>query len=473
VGRSNSELADRQEERNTQMLRPKRTSSVKGARPLLTVLAAASLLVAACSGSTSPSSPAATTAPTTAPTTAATASAAATTAASAPATATAAATASCPLAAGTGPIVIGVSQALTGDKSDPGTAIQHGYQAWAKEINDAGGLLGRQVTFKTYDNQSLADTAVSQMERLATVDKVDLMFGPFSSALTIPTSAIANKYGYAFIEGAGGSPKVFERGFTNVFFVQPATADHQADPFVQYILSLPAGQRPTTAAYPQQDDPFVSATENGAQATLEAAGIKTVYTDIYPPTQTDFASIAAAVKSSGADIVLGGTIGSDSMAQTQAYSAINYQPKAVYYTSGPSTVGPFKQALGAKVEGIFSGDGWIQTSKAPGNDKFVTEYHAMFPKETDIGTESAEGYSVGQVLQAAVTATNCLDNKTIIDWLHANKVQTIQGVIGWDSVGRPNGSYLLEQYQGGNLVVVAPANDPNKTADPQYPKPTW
>jgi len=449
------------------MLRPRRASPV-GTRPLVALLAAASILVAACSGaSATPSaSAAATTAPSVAP-------ASVTPASVAPATATVAPTSSCPLAAGSGPIVIGVSQALTGDKADPGTAIEHGYQAWAKEINDAGGLLGRQVTFKEYDNQSLADTAVSQMERLATVDKVDLMFGPFSSALTIPTSAIANKYGYAFIEGAGGAPSVFARSFDNVFFVQPATADHQADPFVQYILSLPADQRPKTAAYPQQDDPFVKATEDGAQAALETAGIKTVYHDIYPPTQTDFASIAAAVKASGADIVLGGTIGSDSMAQVQAYAAINYQPKAVYFTSGPSTVGPFKQALGTKVAGIFSGDGWIQTSKAPNNDKFVAEYHAMFPKETDIGTESAEGYSVGQVLQAAVTATGCLDNKTIIAWLHANKVQTIQGPIGWDALGRPNGSYLLEQYVNGDLHVVAPASDPNKDADPQYPKPTW
>jgi branched-chain amino acid transport system substrate-binding protein len=446
------------------VLRASRSIDVPGVRPILALLAAGAVVFAGCSASATASPAASESAP---------ASAVASAASSAPSAQASASLAACPLAPSTAPIVIGVSQALTGDKSDPGTAIQHGYQVWAKEVNDAGGLLGRQVTFKVYDNQSLADTAVSQMERLATVDKVDLMFGPFSSALTIPTSAVANKYGYAFIEGAGGAPAVFQRGFDNVFFVQPATADHQADPFVQYILSLPADQRPKTAAYPQQDDPFVSATENGAQATLEAAGIKTVYKDIYPPTQTDFASIAAAVKASGADIVLGGTIGGDSMAQTQAYSAINYQPKAVYYTSGPSTTGPFKQALGSKVNGIFSGDGWIQTSKAPGNDKFVSEYHTMFPTEKDIATESAEGYSVGQVLQAAVTATGCLDNKTIIDWLHKNTVQTIQGPIGWDSVGRPTGSYLLEQYQNGDLHVVAPADDPNKDADPVYPKPNW
>src|SRR2546421_12660408 len=78
-----------------------------------------------------------------------------------------------------GPIVIGVSQALTGDKSDPGTAINQGYAVWAKQVNDAGGLLGHQVQLKVYDNQSLADTAVSQYERLVTVDKVNLLVGPF------------------------------------------------------------------------------------------------------------------------------------------------------------------------------------------------------------------------------------------------------------------------------------------------------
>ncbi|HEY8817498.1 MAG TPA: amino acid ABC transporter substrate-binding protein [Candidatus Limnocylindrales bacterium] len=425
---------------------------------MLAFLAVGAVVFAGCSGAASPS-PAASTAGA---------------ASTAPSAASASASqAACALPSSDKQIVIGVSQALTGDKSDPGTGIEHGYQTWVKEINDAGGLLGRQVVLKEYDNQSLADTAVSQMERLATVDKVDLMFGPFSSALTIPTSAIAEKYKYAFIEGAGGAPGVFDRKFHYTFFVQPATAEHQADPFVTYILSLPADQRPKTAAYPQQDDPFVKATLDGAQAALEAAGIKTVYKDVYPPTQTDFASIAAAVKASGADIVLGGTIFGDAVAQSQAYASINYQPKAVYYTSGPSTTGPFEQALGSKVNGIYTGDGWIQGTKATGNDKFVADYHAMFPKETDIPGEAAEGYSVGQVLQAAVTATQCLDNTAIADWLHANSVQTVQGPIGWDAIGRPNGSYLLEQYQSGKLHVVAPANDPNKDADPLYPKPSW
>lgn len=430
-----------------------------GVRHLLVGLVASAIALAGCSGAASPS-PAASAAPSAAPSVAS----------SAP---SAAPTAACAIPPCDQPIVIGVSQALSGDKADPGTGIEHGYQVWVKEMNDAGGLLGRKVELKEYDNQSLADTAVSQIERLVTVDKVDLLVGPFSSALTIPTSAIAEKYKMAFVEGAGGAPGVFSRQFHYVFFVQPAVAAKQADPFVNYILSLPADQRPKTAAYPQQDDPFVSATEDGAQATLEAAGIKTVYKQIYPPTQTDFASIAAAVKASGADIVLGGTIFGDAVGQVQAYASINYQPKAVYFTSGPSDVGPFKQAIGDKVNGIFTGDGWIEASKEPDNAKFVAEYHAMFPTEKEIPGNAAEGYSVGEVLQAAVTGAQSLDNTKIADWLHANKVQTVQGPMGWDELGRPSGSFLLEQYQDGKLHVVAPSDNPNKAADPAYPKPNW
>src|SRR5258707_11380732 len=137
-----------------------------GVRPFLVGLVATVMVFAGCSGSASPS-PVASAAPPAATAEGSNASSAEPSAA-------------CVIPPCDKPIVIGVSQALTGDKSDPGTGIEHGYQVWIKEINDAGGLLGRKVELKEYDNQSLADTAVSQIERLVTVDKVDLLVGPFS-----------------------------------------------------------------------------------------------------------------------------------------------------------------------------------------------------------------------------------------------------------------------------------------------------
>src|SRR5437879_12571286 len=100
------------------------------------------------------------------------------------------------------PILVGISEPLSGDKSDIGTNSDQGYQVWAHVVNSSGGLLGRKVKIIQYDNNSLADTAVSQYQRLVTVDKADVLRGPVSSALVIRSSVVAARYSKIFVEGS-------------------------------------------------------------------------------------------------------------------------------------------------------------------------------------------------------------------------------------------------------------------------------
>src|SRR5919197_4803734 len=148
------------------------------------------------------------------------------------------------------PIVIGASLPLTGDFSQPGTASQKGYTIWQEMVNAKGGLLGRQVQLKIVDDASNQNTVVADYNRLIGQDKVDLLLGSFSSLLNIPASAVAEKHRMTYVCPSCGSPKMFNRGFKNMFFAQPATGAHQADLFAQYVASLPAEDRPKTAAYP-------------------------------------------------------------------------------------------------------------------------------------------------------------------------------------------------------------------------------
>src|SRR3979411_60980 len=141
-----------------------------------------------------------------------------------------------------GDIKVGISEPLTGDKSDIGTNSDNGYKVWESVVNANGGINGRKGKIIQYDNTTPPQTAVSQYQKLVTVDNADVLLGPVSSALVIPTEAVAAQYNKIFVEGTGGSPQVFARGFNNVFFVQPATVEHQADPLVSWITSLPADQ---------------------------------------------------------------------------------------------------------------------------------------------------------------------------------------------------------------------------------------
>lgn len=373
----------------------------------------------------------------------------------------------------TSPIQIGVSLPLSGRFSEPGNAAKDGYEVWATLINESGGLLGRQVELSVLDNGSDDAIAVDQYEKLITTDKVDLVVGPFSSFLVIPTSEVASKYGYAFVEPAGGAPDVFNRGLNNIFFAQTAAGARQADPFALYVLGLPANQRPKTFAVVSLDDPFTLGVMDRLKGLLVNGGLELIYDTKYPEGTTDFSDIASEVNDLAPDLILGGTQTEDSIGQIKAYQAIGYQPDIAYFTNGPSLPGPFRDGLGNTTEGIFSSISWFSESREYENDIFVSKYIEMYGGNMgDIPEDSANAFTVGQVLQQAIENSGSIDNATLISELHQGIYKTIVGPLSFDETGSPQGSFMLLQWQGDNFVIVGPSNRAETDPKPP-PKREW
>ena len=248
------------------------------------------------------------------------------------------ASASATTAAG-GTITIGASLSLTGDFSADGQAFQKGYELWAKDVNAKGGIGGRQVKLTILNDASSADQVVTNYQTLISSDHVDLTFGPFSSLLTTPASAVAARAGYAFVEGAGGAPTVFNtpqnQADHNVFDVSLPIADEFL-PFVNYIASLPAGQRPKTAAYPSAQDPFATPPVSMAQAALQKLGVATVYSKVFPEEVADYKAPADQVAGLKPDlVVLGSTDVPTVGAFMQAFEQQHYVPKMFLAAAGP------------------------------------------------------------------------------------------------------------------------------------------
>ncbi len=370
------------------------------------------------------------------------------------------------------PIVIGISLPLTGDFSEPGKGIQRGYQAWAKIVNDAGGLLGRKVELKFLDDQSSADRVVSDYEQLIGKDKVDLVFGPFSTRLVVPSARVAEEYGMLFVEPAGAAKQVFEQKFKNLFYAAPAAASDHYNHLARYILALPEETRPKTAAYAAMDDPFAKGTAYGLKDKLEAGGIKTVVDEVYPPNTTDFSGIAAKIAASKADMVVGGSQYQDGVNLIVALQQLNYQPRLAAFSTAP-TEPNFAQAIGNKSEGILAPTGYTPQAKYPSNIEFVQKYTAQFggpPSE-----DEANGYTTGQVVAAAVNAVGCAEpgdcQKKLVDWLHTHEVATVVGPLKWDDRGRPQGAHMIQQWVNGKIQIVLPES--SKEAAFVFPKPAW
>jgi branched-chain amino acid transport system substrate-binding protein len=358
---------------------------------------------------------------------------------------------------GGGTLKIGASLPLTGEFSEPGKAAEQGYKVWEEMTNDAGGLLDRKVQMVIKDDASNQNTIVSDYNALISQDKVDLLLGTFSSLLNLPASTVAERNRMLFVEPAGGSPDLFNRGYKYLFFAQQATADHQGDVWANYIASLPESERPKTAAYPTLDDPFAGPTSEGIEAILSKAGIKTVYRETYTIDNANFDSIASSIKSKNADLVVNGATFEDGVGLIRSLLKVGYTPKWLYQTTAPSLGDQYAKAIGKEnTEGVFYAVSHSPEADTPGNPEFVAKYKEMFGG-TEVPEDAADAYATAQVMQKAVEEVGSIDDQlALADWLRENSVDTILGPLSWNADGSPKGEFLVGQWQNGKPEIVLP-----------------
>ena len=376
------------------------------------------------------------------------------------------------------PIVIGTSLSLTGDFSVDGQAFQRGYNLWVEETNKAGGLLGHPVQLKVLNDNSDPGTVTTNYTQLISQDHAAFVFGPFSTLLTAPAAQVAARYHYAFPEGAGGGPLVFSLKLPNLFAVSPVVAD-QLIPFADWVASLPANERPKTAAYPMVTDPFAVPMVQNAQAILQKAGVKTVYSKIFPAENPAYKAGADAIAALKPDMVV---IGSPDVpgvqSVMQAFMQQHYNPKILAASAGPDQGSAFLSAIGGPTNatGTMVPNGWYPGFNNPLSHAFVNAYIAKYGgTPADINADAAEAYSVGDTLAAAVNATHSLSNTKVISYLHSGvTVQTVQGPAKFNAIGQNvAASHFIFQWQtGAKFVQVLPTTAQGSVAIVN-PKPAW
>jgi branched-chain amino acid transport system substrate-binding protein len=355
------------------------------------------------------------------------------------------------------PIRIGASLPLTGEFSEPGKAAQQGYKVWQKLVNDNGGLLGRKVEIIIRDDASDQNTVVADYNALISRQKVDLLLGTFSSLLNIPASTVAERNRMLYVEPAGGAPEIFDRGYQYLFFAQQATADKQGDLFAEYILNLPADERPKTAAYPSLDDPFALPVLNGIREKFEKAGIRTVYRTTYASENTNFDAIASRVKAADPDALMHGATCGDGVGFVRALDKVGFTPDYFFQTSAPSFADQYSEGVGVEnTEGTFYAVSWTAEAKTPRNDEFLRVHRELYGAG-EPAEDAADACAAAQVLETAVKEVGSIDDqKKLADWIRENEVETILGTLRWDETGAPQGEFLIGQWQNGKSEIVLP-----------------
>jgi branched-chain amino acid transport system substrate-binding protein len=109
-------------------------------------------------------------------------------------------------------ILIGHVGSLTGSEASFGNSTENGIRLAIEEINAKGGIKGKRVAAKTYDDQGKPEEAAVAATRLITQDKVTVLIGEVASSRSLAMAPIADANQVPQISPTSTNPRVTRDG---------------------------------------------------------------------------------------------------------------------------------------------------------------------------------------------------------------------------------------------------------------------
>ena len=374
----------------------------------------------------------------------------------------------------------GIPVSLSGQFQVQSRQALAGLQAWARDVNALGGIWVRElgerltVTVRHYDDGSRSGPTRRATQRLISEDRVDLLFGPYSSVLTRAAAAVASENGCILWNQGGASDAIHQHGNPWVVGILSPASEYlaglpllvrQANPKARRLAII----RAAAGSFPQ-------AVSDGLEQQALATGFELVLKREFDPAIGDFSGILDAVEQARPDLLLGvGRIQNDLLLASQiAQRGFSYGAVAVV----AAPIQQFKTHLGPATEGFLGPSQWEFTDREPvsGNVENGPAEHGptLYGPTGEQVLESVkasgaasgaevdyplvQAYAAGLVAQRCVEEAGSLEPGALREAAGSLDFSTFYGRFRINpSTGRQIGrSPLIVQWQQGMKVVVWP-----------------
>jgi len=356
---------------------------------------------------------------------------------------------------------IGLTLGLTGKYAEMSAMQKKGYQLWEKQVNDRGGLTGKRVELIIRDDRSDGPTAADLYEEMLSGRKVDLIFGPYSSAITAAVLPLAERHSYPVLVGGASSDKLWAQGRRNVFGVYTPASRYTVG-FLEMLVANGVDRVAVLSA----DDVFSQSAAEGAVKWAARYGIEVVFRDVFPKGKQDLAGEIALAGGSGAGaLIMCGHL-QEAISGREAMSRTGWKPAAYYATVGP-VLQDYSDRLGPLAEGTFSSSQWEPDPDLafPGSRQFLEDFTAAYT--TMPSYHAATAFATGIILERAVRKAGGIDREKLTEALSTLDTMSIIGRYGVDRTGMQIRQFpVIIQWQKGRKEIIWP--EELQTADPVF-----
>ncbi|WP_019534448.1 urea ABC transporter substrate-binding protein [Paenibacillus ginsengihumi] len=281
-------------------------------------------------------------------------------------------------------VYVGVLHSLTGTMSISEVSVRDATLLAIEEINQAGGLLGKQLRPVVEDGASDWPTFAEKTKKLLQKDKVAVIFGGWTSASRKAVLPVVEQNNGLFFypvqyEGLESSPNIFYTG---------ATTNQQIVPAVTWLLENKGKKFFLLGS----DYVFPRTANKIIKEQLKAEGGTLVAEEYTPLGHTDYNAIISKIKKEKPDVVFNTLNGDSNVAFFKQLKDAGITANDLT-TLSVSIAEEEIRGIGASVlEGHYAAWNYFQTTDTPENKKFVEAYKAKYGSERVTSDPIEAGY---------------------------------------------------------------------------------
>jgi branched-chain amino acid transport system substrate-binding protein len=321
------------------------------------------------------------------------------------------------LGTGTGPqaaeevVRIGNIIPLSGPSASVGQQGRNAREMAVDEINAAGGIKslgGAKLEMLYADSESKPEKGVSEAERMINTEKVHLLTGCWNSAVTYPTTAVAERYGIPFVVPVSVADKITEQGFKTVFRIAAKDSWWTRDQFV-FLKDIQEEFKTEikTLAFVYENGDWGKGFAGQWRALAEKNGYKIVLDEPYPSTTTDLSPVVQKIRRARPDALMLVSNAADAILLTNTLADYKVKLKAIIASGGGHADPSFLKATGSNARYLFDIVEWETDVNKPGvkeiNEKFKARYGY------NLAGEAVDAYIAMYVIKDALERAGSLD----------------------------------------------------------------
>jgi len=367
-------------------------------------------------------------------------------------------------------VKVGIVLPLTGPQAKFGEIEKRSFEMAAEEINAAGGVKGSRLELLFEDDTGKPDVGRAAVEKLISRDKVPVLTGGYSSAVTQAATAVAQQFKVPFLVTTGSADEITEKGYDHVFRINPTSSEY-FDPFESLIQKV-GGIKTMALLY--ENTQFGQSSAKDVEGAAKRAGIDVTVKEGYQAGAIDFKPILSKVKAKNPDIIYMISYVMDAALLMSQSKELDINPKMFAGGGAGFTLPEFQQKAGAAAEYVFSATLWTEDVPYKGAKEYFDKFRKKYNAETEY--HGAEAYGSMYVVADALKRAKSFASKDIRDALAATDMSTAFGPVKFISYGKKTQQNKLPntfvvQWQKGKMETVWPEKAAKKKFI--FPTPAW